>query len=97
MLRSMLRRSIYVLAGLIAIVLAGPMLPIEMAVWFSGELLLYVEAVAGILVASGATRLKLRSKAIRARVAAFCSGMWDRIAYPTSPVASWCHVALSIQ
>jgi hypothetical protein len=80
-----------------AIVLAGPMLPIELAVWFSGELLLYLEAVAGILVASGASQFRLRLQAIRERVATFGHGIWNHIAYPISPVTRWCHVALSIQ
>ena len=76
-----------------AIVLAGPMLPIELAVWFSGELLLYLEAVVAISVASGAAQLH----AIREQVATFGHGIWNHIAYPISPVTRWCHVALSIQ
>jgi hypothetical protein len=80
-----------------AVVLAGPMLPLELAVWFSGELLLYLEAVAGILFISRVAQIRVRLAGMKAYLAASGGGIWNCVTYPTSPVTSWCHSALSIQ
>jgi hypothetical protein len=93
MYRAFVRRSVYVLGALMAVALAGPMLPLEIAIWFSGELLLYLEVVAGVLFASRAAALRFRF----ARIASSAASMWKRAAYPASPVTSWGHAALSIQ
>jgi hypothetical protein len=97
MLSAVVRRSLYALAALIAVVLAGPMLPLELAVWFSGELLLYLEVVAGILLTSRAAQLRTRLKAISRHAAYTGARIWYHVAYSTSPVTKWCHAALSIQ
>jgi hypothetical protein len=93
MYRAFVRRSVYVLGAVMAVALAGPMLPLEIAIWFSGELLLYLEVVSGILFASRAAAWRFRF----GRLASSAARMWEHVAYPTSPVTRWCHAALSIQ
>jgi hypothetical protein len=95
--RGRLRRSLYVLAAGAALLVSGPMLPLEMAVWFSGELLLYLEIVSGAWLASRAASWKalplwmnLRVK----RIGSFCRAVWLR-SNPTT--LSWLQSTLAFQ
>ncbi len=50
-----LKTLAYAAAAVAALLASGPMLPIEIAIWFSGELLLYLEVVSGVWLTSRAT------------------------------------------
>jgi len=52
--KNRIRRWLYVAAAVAALLASGPMLPVELAIWFSGELLLYLEVVSGVWLASRA-------------------------------------------
>lgn len=47
-----LRRLLFGIAALAAVLISGPMLPIELVPWFSAELLLYLEVVSAVWLTS---------------------------------------------
>jgi hypothetical protein len=72
---------IYGLAAFAAILVSGPMLPLELAVWFSGELLLYLEVVSGVWLTSRVTSWTALRAAVApkaARVRHYISTGWAR-------------------
>jgi hypothetical protein len=56
--RRLRRRFLYALAAIVALILSGPLLPLELSIWFAGELLLYLEVLSGVWLTSRANRLK---------------------------------------
>ena len=72
MARKSWRKLLYAVAAVAAVLASGPMLPLEAAVWLSGDLLLYLEVVFGVWLSSRITgwqslKMILRAKAARAR------------------------------
>jgi hypothetical protein len=95
--RDRLRRTLYALAAAAALLVSGPMLPLELAVWFSGELLLYLEIVSGAWLASRATSWKALLLWIDVRVkrtGSFFRAEWLR-SHPTT--LSWIQSGLAFQ
>lgn len=90
------RKWVYALAALAAVLLSGPMLPLEIAVWLSGELLLYLELASGLWLTLRAANLKMLAGWLRSNGDRLRDGLaaWAR-ANP-SPV-SWLHATLSVQ
>jgi hypothetical protein len=83
------RRSLYVIAAVLAVLASGPMLPVELAVWFSGELVLYLEVVSGVWLSSRVTSwrsLMSHPRARAAQVMRYLKADWAR-SHPS--VASW--------
>jgi hypothetical protein len=95
--RGRVRRSLYALAAFAALLASGPMLPLEMAVWFSGELLLYLEIVSGAWLASRAASWKAlplwMNSQVR-RVRSSFDGDWLR-SHPT--MMSWIQSTFAFQ
>ena len=85
------RACLYAAAATAALLVSGPMLPIELAIWFSGELLLYLEVVSGVWLASRTTGWT----ALRRWLGAKAGRLRHRILveWPTSRPAStsWLH------
>lgn len=69
-LRARLRRTLYGLAAIAALAASGPLLPLELAVWFSGELLLYLEIVCGAWLMSRAGGIRAILPWVKSRWAA---------------------------
>ena len=83
------RTLIYAIAGFLALLASGPMLPLELAVWFSGELLLYLEIVFGVWLtawAGGASAALHRVREQLARARRYVAFEWMR-SHPG--LASW--------
>jgi hypothetical protein len=85
------RKGLYAVAALAALLASGPLLPLEMALFFSGELLLYLEIVSGVWLASRASGCKAALIWLKERPAQLRRNVrveWPR-RHPT--LTSWLH------
>jgi hypothetical protein len=83
------RKMLYGLAAAAALLASGPMLPLELAVWFSGELLLYLEVVSGVWLTSRMASWKSLNLIVRAKAARlwqYIKADWTR-SHPS--LATW--------
>jgi hypothetical protein len=86
-----LRRWIYGAAAVVAVLISGPAIPLELAMWLSGELLLYLEVIAGVWLASrGASWTSLRAwlHSRPAQVRQLTRTKWRRV---RPSLLSWLH------
>jgi hypothetical protein len=75
------RKVLFAAAALVALMVSGPMLPVELAVWFSGELLLYLEVISAVWLSSQATSWKSSIDVFRSKGAGalrYIEGGWMR-------------------
>ena len=93
----MLRKAIYLIGAVVAVLLAGPMLPLELAVWFSGELLLYLEVVSGVWLASQFPNWRYPMRRTIVRLKGRLHRLRTDVSRKWPSVETWVHGAVGFQ